>query len=108
VNKSYVERLNQLIPHTNSNVEKLLGEAMKYKLKNLAEKHHLSLEENRYRLSGNLKYVKENILKLFKKSKISTFRVDERKFLEEIDVTFEANSDQIEKLQKLLDKKCSE
>jgi len=81
---------------------------MKYKLGNLTGKHHLSLEEDRYRLSGNSKYVKENILKLFKKSNISTLEVYERKFLEEIDVTFEANSEQIGKLKKLLDKKCGE
>tara|TARA_Y100000310_G_C20340936_1_gene649760 strand:- start:171 stop:410 length:240 start_codon:yes stop_codon:yes gene_type:complete len=77
---------------------------MKYKLANLTEKHHLSLEEDRYCLSGNSKYIKENILKLFKKSNISKLKVYEMQLLEEIEVTFEANSDQIDKLKKLLKK----
>ena len=81
---------------------------MKYKLASLTGKHRLSPEENRYRLSGNSKYVKANILKLFKKSDISMLEVYEMDILEEIDVTFGANSEQIEKLKNLLDKNCSE
>ena len=71
-------------------------ETMKYKLENLAGKHQLLSEKDKYCLSGELKYVKGNILKLFSKSNIALFKVFEMQLLEEIEVTFEADSDQIE------------
>ena len=77
---------------------------MKYKLEKLADEQQRTSEENKYCLSGNSKYIKENILKLFKKSNISELRVYEMQLLEEIEVTFEANLDQIDKLKKLLKK----
>ena len=67
---------------------------MEYKLENL--------EENKYSLSGDSKYIKKKILKFFNRSNIVEFKVHEIEIVEYITVNFDANSDQINKLKKLL------
>jgi|3_EtaG_2_1085321.scaffolds.fasta_scaffold103553_1 hypothetical protein len=73
---------------------------MKYKLEILKKGFDL----NSYCLEGDSKYVKEKILKLFSKSNITQLRVHEPELLEEIEVHFRADSDQIEKFERLLKK----
>tara|TARA_Y100000310_G_C20044865_1_gene517849 strand:- start:306 stop:521 length:216 start_codon:yes stop_codon:yes gene_type:complete len=67
---------------------------MEYKLENL--------EGNKYILSGDSKYVKKKILKLFNRSNIVEFKVHEIEIVEYITVNFDANLDQMTKLKKLL------
>ena len=69
---------------------------MEYKLENL--------EGSKYSLSGDAKYIKENILKLFNKSDIIGLTVHEIEIIEHIEIAFDANLDQLTKFKKLLKK----
>ena len=77
---------------------------MKYKLENLAGKHRVLLDKNKYCLSGDSKYIKKNILKLFSKSNILGLVAHEIEIIEHIELAFDANLDQMTKFKKLLKK----